>query len=96
LTSPNAKYPASNVKLTLKEQTFSGSSDVADYPSICKGTFLLEGDELEFLNTCFWTADFNWAYILSGSFKIAKEENEIILKRSFSNDVVHTYILTLE
>ncbi|HMQ00055.1 MAG TPA: hypothetical protein PKC24_09755, partial [Cyclobacteriaceae bacterium] len=54
----------------------------------------LLGHSIEFNNTCFWTADFDWSYILSGTFNISIKGDEILLKRYYSDNVFDAYVLT--
>lgn len=61
------------------------------YPAICEGTYSLSGQAIEFVNQCAWTAEFDWTYILSGTFTIQKEGDELLLIRSYGDAVYDTY-----
>ena len=82
-SSPNAKYASAKVTLTLNNGAFTGSSDITNYPAICSGTFKILGETVEFSNNCMFTANFDWTYILNGSFNLKIEENKIYLTRSY-------------
>ena len=68
--------------LILDGNKFEGTSSIVKYPAICRGTFTLGGDEIEFRNGCAWTAEFDWSLILSGKFKFTKEGDEIVITKS--------------
>ena len=92
-SSPYARYETSEVTLVLKGNTFTGSSSKPKYPAICEGTYSVTGQAIEFVNQCAWTAEFDWTYILSGTFKIQREGDELLLIRSYGDAVYDTYRL---
>ncbi len=92
-SSPNAKYQASDVTLVIKGDTFEGGSSIQKYPAICKGTFERIGQKIEFKNSCMWTAEFDWSYILTGEFNISSDGEKIIISRSYGKDTYDTYTL---
>lgn len=92
-SGPWIKYQSSKVTLTFDGNSYEGSSSIAKYPAICHGTFIPKGQSIEFINTCPWTADFDWTYILSGTFTISGDENEIIMTKSYDDLVRDTYTL---
>lgn len=92
-SSPWTKYQSSKVTLTFDANSFEGSSSIARYPSICHGTFITKGQTIEFVDICVWTADFDWSYILSGTYNISGDENEIIIARGYDGLVRDTYTL---
>lgn len=81
-----------NVGLILEGNSFSGSGGPNRYPVICNGTFTVSGGSITFENACFFTADFDWSLILSGSFRLSRVGGEYILQRSNDN-LVDTYRL---
>ncbi|HYF66529.1 MAG TPA: hypothetical protein VD884_00270 [Ohtaekwangia sp.] len=93
-TTNGSRDQTSYVTVTFDENKFEGSGSIVKYPAICNGTYTLAGNEVEFVNLCVWTADFDWSFILSGKFTITKNGNEIILTRQINNDVRDTYKLT--
>jgi hypothetical protein len=84
-STPYAKFQPANVSLLFEGASFSGTSDIARYPAICRGTFGISGDEISFENTCFFTADFDWSLILSGTWKITSEGEEIVFRKKTGN-----------
>jgi hypothetical protein len=92
-TSPAADWMVSNVTLTLTDGSYTGESDIARYPAICRGTYTVSGQNVEFANACPWTAEFDWTFILSGNFKIASNDGEIILTRVYDANTIDTYKL---
>lgn len=93
-TSPVSKFRPAEVTLSLIDSTFEGSSNIEKYPTICKGTFSINADEITFNNECMFTADFDWNYILSGKFKFYYEGEELIITRSYEGSVTDMYRLT--
>ena len=87
------KYPQSNVTLTFSESGFSGESDMIKYPAICNGTYTISGNEIDFSNGCFWTAEFDWSYILSGKFEFIVEGNQLEMVRILNGNT-DRYTLT--
>lgn len=94
-SSPLAKYASSNVTLTFTENKFSGDSDQQNYPAICNGTFKVTGSEVEFVNECMWTADFDWSYILKDKFTIRFDGDILELTKSVG-DNTDQYTLELQ
>jgi hypothetical protein len=89
------KYPQSNVVLTFSSSGFSGESDVVKYPGICNGTYTISGNEIDFSNGCFWTAEFDWSYILNGKFEFIVEGNQLeMVKILILNGNTDRYTLT--
>ncbi len=92
-SSPHARYESSEVTLVLQGNTFTGSSSKPQYPAICEGTYSVTGQDIEFVNQCVWTADFDWTYILSGTFRITQDGDELLLIKSYDDSVSDTYRL---
>lgn len=95
-TDPVAKYQPSNVTITIRGDRFEGSSSVRNYPAICEGTLRTDGASVDFQNDCFFTADFDWSLILSGTFRVSQERNTITLVKSHGDGRYDTYTLTRE
>ncbi|WP_144266300.1 hypothetical protein [Pontibacter ummariensis] len=93
-SSPSADYARANVTLTLDNGKFSGSSNMPYYPAICRGTYSLSGHEIQFQNECFWTANFDWTYILDGSFRLSLDGDKLtITKQLEGSSIIDTYAL---
>lgn len=82
-----------NVTLTFSDQHFNGQSNMSRYPAICNGTFQLSGDSIQFNNACVFTADFDWTLILSGRYDIYTIEDQLIITRTYNNQVKDVYNL---
>lgn len=91
---PLAKYQPSNVTITITGDRFVGSSSIRNYPAICEGTFATDGRVVEFQNECMFTADFDWTYILGGTFQLETERNTLMLTKSYGAGRYDTYTLT--
>jgi len=94
-SGPGIKYNASVVTIKFNNNTFEGSSTIENYPAICKGTFKISGQEVEFFNSCMWTANFDWSFILSGKYKFNISNGKLLMARSYPNSVSDTYQLSL-
>lgn len=95
-TDPVAKYQPSNVAITILGDQFEGSSSIRNYPAICEGRFGTDGRVVDFKNDCIFTADFDWTYILNGTFTLRTERNTLILTKSYGGGRYDTYTLTRE
>ncbi|WP_421762566.1 hypothetical protein [Ekhidna sp.] len=91
-SSPYAKYAPAQVTLTFANGQFQGANEKTKYPAICNGTYEVEGDKVEFINACIWTAEFDWSLILSGEFYIEFEANTLTLQRK-NGDITDLYQL---
>jgi len=94
-TSPDTKYPPSNVIIEFTSNQFSGESDVTNFPAVCTGTYTLEDGGIIFENECFFTADFDWTLILKGTYQYQVTGSRLEIMR-IKNDVTDKYILTLQ
>ncbi len=94
-SSPLARYAASNVVITFTGSTFSGKSDKLNYPTICEGTFNINGKDIEFVNGCSMTADFDWSYMLMGKFEFSLAEGKLEMTKSMG-DTINYYSLKLQ
>lgn len=95
-SSPSATYEASDVSITFRKNRFEGSSSVAKYPAICSGSYIVQEQEIEFVNECLWTAEFDWSYILFGKFTLTFEGDQMLLSRSYGEGGSDIYILKKE
>ena len=92
-SSPNARYAPSEVTLTFSDGEFQGDSETVKYPAICNGTFLIEGENITFSNSCPWTAEFDWTLILSGEFTYEWRGEELVIEKR-NGDLHDYYFLT--
>lgn len=95
-SAPNIKFMPANVTITFEGNRFIGGSDQMYYLAICEGTYSINGNSVEFTNTCVWQANFDWTYILCGKYEIREEGEEILLSRSLGNHTYDTYRLKLK
>jgi len=80
----------SNVVLIFSSNNFEGQSRYLHYPDLCNGTFSISQNTVLFKNACFYTADFDWSYILSNKFKILVFGDSLIMTRGY-NGVIYYY-----
>lgn len=90
---PDADAVESPVTLQLSNGFFTGQADSLHYPAICEGTYTVEGSQITFSNGCLWTADFDWSFILSGTFTVEENPNETLLIQELSNGEYNIYRL---
>lgn len=95
-TGPTVDLQPADVSITFQSGTFDGNSAVDRYPAICKGTFSEQGtDSLRFENSCTWTADFDWTYILDGTYAYSEVGDSIILERTYEGgELIDRYVLS--
>ncbi|MTI29605.1 hypothetical protein E1171_02165 [Cytophagales bacterium RKSG123] len=67
------------VNLELLNKEFTGNSNKDKFPAICRGTYFLEGNKIQFENFCNWNADFDWTLILAGDWKYQISNQLLIL-----------------
>lgn len=70
------------VSLLFTDGRFEGSSDIMNYPAICGGTFSLQGNTINFADSCTWTANFDWTLILKGQYNIEGNEAAVRIWRT--------------
>ena len=85
-------FPA-QITLSLKQGTFSGTSNVQNYPAICNGNWKIENSHLKFSNTCSFTANFDWTFILDGEFQFERSGKTLKIWRSYGNGQSDSYLL---
>lgn len=96
-SSPNARWATAHVSLTIEGGRFSGSSDTPHYPALCEGSVVPVGaDALRFSNDCAWTADFDWSFILDGTYQIQSADTGLVFYREYEGSVYDTYALSRE
>lgn len=61
---------------------FSGQSEKTKFPAICEGNYSIINDSINFENTCFWTAEFDWTLILGGKWKYEVSKDHLILRKT--------------
>jgi heat shock protein HslJ len=92
-SSPLVKYEPASVTINFEGSRFSGYSNIARYPAICRGTYTISGSTITFADECFWTADFDWTLILSGTFSMTVTGDELVLERSYGEFDHDRYVL---
>jgi hypothetical protein len=89
LNGANIDFGISQVTLNLTDGKFSGTSSVRNYPAIGAGSFSTVNEVIEFDNTSFFTADFDWSYILNGTFEKKTIGDSLVLIKSYSGTVFY-------
>ncbi len=89
----NCSDEISQITLIFSEGNFSGSSDKMYYPAIGYGNYEVQGDTVIFNNSSFWTANFDWSFILSESFHIEETKEYYYLSQKLNSDAVNHYKL---
>lgn len=60
------------------------SSPKQYYPVPCKGTYGIDGSTIKFANECFFTANFDWSYILGGDYQMSRNGDSLTLIRDYN------------
>ncbi len=94
-SSPTARYKSSEVTIIFKNDSFEGIGPAApeSYPALCHGSYQLIDNKIFFRDSCNWTANFDWSYILAGTFNISRIGNQLSLTRSYPGQVTDMYLL---
>ncbi len=74
-----------DITLNLVNGTYQGSSSIDKYPAICAGSFTTEASNIQFQDTCTWTADFDWSLILNGPYNVNFNENILRIWKTDNN-----------
>jgi len=74
----------SNVTITFSKYSWTGESDVHNYPAIGYGSYSLKKDKVTFDNKSQFTADFDFSLILSGDFFISINNDQVRISRDYS------------
>jgi hypothetical protein len=80
------------VTLTFEGNRFSGQSDHSKYPAICHGSYEVYDKNIQFTDSCTWTANFNWTLILNGTYSFTHSSNELRFSRTNGN-ITDDYVL---
>lgn len=80
----NGQGDTAYVNLTIAGNSFEGTNGPNNYPSICKGTYSANGQEVDFKNQCFFTANFDWSLILSGKYEYRTPGDSLIIIRDYN------------
>lgn len=74
---------AANVKITFSDNSFNGSSDSLNYPSICNGSFTTSDnpDSIHLINQCDFPANFDWTLVLTGAYKLIQSGDSLYMRR---------------
>ena len=91
--SPGISGEESPVRLTLQSGTYSGMADSLYYPAICQGNYSIEGNRITFTNDCGWTANFDWSYILQGTYIIEENRDETVFIQEVRDNEFNVYRL---
>ena len=70
---------SSKVILNLDRNQFSGSSDQLQFPTICKGSYVLDGSTLTFQDECFYNGLYDSTLILNGDWEISLEGDQLTM-----------------
>lgn len=85
----------SNVTITFSENKWTGQSEFPKYPALCKGTYTVSGTgNVNFENTCSWTAEFDWTLILAQEYRLKVVGNDIEISREYNGGSKDIYKLT--
>lgn len=77
-----------SVMLTFQHNTFQGESDTDKYPAICHGSFTTGSNSIVLVDSCAWTANFDWSLILNGTYNIAFQDNDNAIRIWRTNGAV--------
>jgi hypothetical protein len=92
-TRDNTKILEAEVTIAFDQGKFSGAGADHQSPAICNGTYSIDGNEVNFNNLCFFTANFDWTLILSGKFAISETADAIILSKEIDAQNGDYYVL---
>ena len=86
------------VELNLVNGNWEGTSSKQKYPALCNGTYKIENQEITFSNACFWTAEFDWTLILSGTYKLEQSQYRLKFERILGtgeNQIRDVYVFSI-
>ncbi len=81
------------VDITFTGNLFEGYSTRTKYPAICNGSFELNKNTIVFYDSCIWTADFDWIFILTGEFKVHFEDERTVRIWRENSGIKDEYLL---
>jgi hypothetical protein len=94
--TPSGDPVVAHVTLTFSKNTFTGSSDVINYPAICSGGFTINQANITATTGCFFTANFDWSLIFKGEYQYEQKGNQLRIWRSYPNGRQDIYDLIKE
>lgn len=94
MSTQYAKYAPSKITLIFTTNGFLGEVDFNNNRAVCKGTYKITGQEIEFFNTCSETDEFYWTYVLNGKFELSVDAGQLEMRR-YLNGGMYNYILQL-
>ncbi|WP_222165113.1 hypothetical protein [Edaphocola aurantiacus] len=83
----------SAVSLTLSNGNWTGNASMERYPALCSGTYTIGNNQVQFEDTCTWSANFDWTLILDGTYEITQYDDTLVLTRQQGNTTVDIYKL---
>jgi len=86
------------VEMNFDNGTWGGTSTIQKYPALCAGEYTLGSGEITFTNGCFWTAEFDWTLILSGTFKFRKTQTNMTFEKTMGtgeNQIRDVYVFPI-
>lgn len=85
------------VSLNIQADYFEGSSEFSRfYPAICRGSYTIDANGIQFQDSCIWQANFDWTLILNGRFELSRNGNEVRLKRENGNSTDEYQLTKIE
>lgn len=89
--------PKVPVTLEFGHDTFKNLGTLGGrYPTIGRGSFKITNGEVNFQDSTFYTADFDWSLILSGKYKMGYEGDSIVISRDYNGHYQDTYKLKMQ
>lgn len=80
------------VSLFFDANRFEGSNSRTYYPAVCMGSFELDNSTIRFVDSCSWTANFDWSLILSGVYNIHFSDGTVRIWKTHGN-ITDEYLL---
>ncbi|MCO4292297.1 hypothetical protein NF867_05410 [Solitalea sp. MAHUQ-68] len=81
----NVKYGSESysgkTSLTFENARFSSTSGQNRFPAGGSGVYTISNDKIVFTDQNFWTADFDWGLILSGTYTYSFDGKRLTLKK---------------
>ena len=94
-TGPGLPGQLSEVTITFEGNRFSGQGVLPTYPGICNGDFTQDGIKITFENSCVWTANFDWTFILDGEYEITWAGDYVEIGRGYNGTVPYQDVYKL-
>ncbi|AXY72938.1 hypothetical protein D3H65_02685 [Paraflavitalea soli] len=83
-----------SVTLDLTGNTFSGQpATPGRYPVIGRGSYTINDNKINFVDSLYYTADFDWTLILYREYELAKQGDSITFTRNYNNHAWDIYKL---